>query len=121
MIAASTATHVPIVVERRLIMQQAAETADNTPAKWESLIATFTRRADACDREAKELAHERESLLLDAEMGIDGAAKRMAKLDEQIAQRTREAAQKREAIEQARGRLADARQTEAADAERTRQ
>ena len=102
-------------------MQQTAETIDDSPAKWESLIAVFASRADACDREAKGLANEREGLLLDAELGIGSAAKRVAKLDDEIVQRVREAAQKREAIEQARRRLADARQTEAADAERTRQ
>src|ERR1700722_19314067 len=98
-------------------MQQTAEATENAPSKWVPLIATLSGRADACDREAKELAHERESLLLDAEMGIAGAAKRVSKLDEEIAQRTREAAQKREAIRQAETRLADARRMEAAEAE----
>jgi hypothetical protein len=102
-------------------MQPTAETEQNTPAKWESLIAALTGRADACDREAKELAHERDGLLLDAEMGVGGATKRVAKLEEEIAQRTREAAQKREAIQQAKSRLAEARQTEAAEAEHSRQ
>jgi len=102
-------------------MQQTAEATENTPAKWESLIANLTSRADTCDREARELAHEREGLLLDAELGIGGAAKRVAKLDEEIFHRNQEAAQKREAIRQAETRLAEARQREVAEAERVRQ
>ena len=93
----------------------------NNPKEWESLIANLTGRADACHREVKELAREREGLLLDVEIGTAGAAKRVAKLDEEIAQRTREAAQKRETVQQAETLLADARQTEVAEAERARQ
>ena len=102
-------------------MQPPSDTSGTARTKWESLITALASRADSCDREAKELAHEREGLLLDAEMGVGGAAKRVAKLDEEIAHRTREAVQKRETIRQAQTRLADARQTEAAESERTRQ
>jgi len=35
-------------------MQQSAETAEN-PAKWEGVIATLTGKAEAYDREIKDL------------------------------------------------------------------
>jgi len=102
-------------------MQNVIETAANTSAKWQELISSLTNKADTYDREATELAHEREGLLLDAEMGVAGAAKRLKELDEKIATSRREAAVKREAVQQAQRRLADARDAEAAEAERARQ
>ena len=86
------------------------------------IITDLTNKADAYETEIRELTREREGLIpFDAELGTTGAAKRLKELDDKIAARRHDAAQKREAIQQAETRLADARQTEAADAERARQ
>jgi hypothetical protein len=84
------------------------------------VIATLAEKAEAFDREAEELSCERRGLLLDAELGISGAAKRLTKLDDEIAHRTREATVKREAIQQARSRLEEAHKLEAEAAEQRR-
>src|SRR5215469_15293188 len=96
-------------------------TTENTAQRWESIIADLTAKANASEVDVTELSHARQSVILDAELGVNGAAHRLAKLDGEIALKTRDVAVKREAIEQARNRLSEARAAESAIAERARQ
>ena len=96
-------------------------TTENTVQRWESVIADLTAKSNAIETEVTALSQERQNLILDAELGVNGAAKRLAKLNEEINHKTRHVAVKREAIEQAKHRLAEAREAEAAIAEQNRQ
>jgi tRNA A-37 threonylcarbamoyl transferase component Bud32 len=101
-------------------MQHLMNHSDDNSAKWADVIASLTDKADGYDRELMELAQERQGLVLDAEMGAAGAVKRLKRVDEEIAQRSRDAAVKRKAIQQAQIRLEAARAAEAAAAEQLR-
>jgi hypothetical protein len=75
---------------RKEITLQLLDKTDDTPTMWESLIVRLDSKAAYWDRELEELLQEREGLLLDAEPGIAGAAKRLAKIDEEIARSRKE-------------------------------
>jgi hypothetical protein len=81
----------------------------------------FSAKVDGLEAKMKSLVHEREGLLLDAELGLNGAAKKLQKVDEEIAGIRRDCQTTREAFVQAQQRLDAAKQAEAAEAEKARQ
>jgi chromosome segregation ATPase len=99
-------------------MQSATET--RTSQEWEGVIADFTAKARACDGEVADLVRDRNGLALDAELGIDGAARRLQKIASEITAKQQAAQTLRTAIGQAQSRRDEARVAEAAGADQQR-
>src|SRR5260370_41456915 len=53
---------------------------EDTPARWEGVIADLTAKANTYDNEVTELTQSRDALALDAELGKDGAAKALQRM-----------------------------------------
>lgn len=98
----------------------AATEVDNTTAGWREVMNKFSSKVDGLEEKMKSLIREREGLLLDAELGLNGAAKKLQKVDEEIAAVRRDCQTTREAIVQAQQRHDAARAAEAAEAEKAR-
>ena len=77
---------------------------ENTTAGWRDVMAKFSVRVDGFETKMKSLVHEREGLLLDAGLGLNGAAKKLQKVDEEIAEIRRDCQTTREAFVQAQQR-----------------
>jgi len=96
-------------------------TTQDTAARWESVIADLTVKANNYDNQASELSQQRDALTLDAELGQDGAARQLTKLLNDIAVKQSAASNARTALRQAQHRLEEARKAEAEIADRQRQ
>jgi hypothetical protein len=96
------------------------QSTDNTPEKWETIIATLTNKDQISKAEITALTQQRDALALDSEMGINGAAAQLQKLTAAISSRQNLASTIATAIGQARLKLREARQRESEEAERER-
>jgi hypothetical protein len=94
---------------------------ENTVDGWTAVAADLAAKANRYQTEAAELVQARDALALDAELGQDGAARRLQKILGEIASKEAAAQSLRTAIAQAQAHLATARKTEAEAAERQRQ
>jgi hypothetical protein len=107
-------------VENKKIVQTAVTEPAHTTVGWRTILEKFSAKVDGLEAKMKSLVHEREGLLLDAELGLNGAAKKLQKVDEEIAGIRRDCQTTREAIVQAQQRHDAAKQAEAAEAEKQR-
>ena len=94
---------------------------ENTPARWESVIADLSVKASRYETEITELTTNRDALALDAELNINGASQKLQKLQADIASKQSASSTIHIAIEQAQSKLANARKVEAEAAEQERQ
>jgi hypothetical protein len=93
---------------------------DETPARWEGIIADLTAKSDGVQTEIGELTKKRDALALYAELGVNGAPQKLQKLQAEITGKQIAKSTIYVAIQQAREKLAQAKRAEAAEAEKTR-
>jgi predicted RNase H-like nuclease (RuvC/YqgF family) len=96
-------------------------TENKSSQEWQQIITDLSAKTRGLETEVTEFIHDRDGLTLDAELGIDGAGKRIQKLSTEIAGRQTSLQNLKSAITQAQARLAESRKAEAAEAERERQ
>lgn len=96
------------------------ELAENAPARWESIITDLTAKQQTAREHVEQLRTQKRDLALEAAMGGADARKKLEKANAELARLTLESDDWDAAIAQAQRHLADAREAEAAEAEKKR-
>jgi chromosome segregation ATPase len=92
-----------------------------TTEQWAGVLADLTSKARTYDTEIADLVSDRDGLALDAELGVDGASRKLQKINADLAGKQTAAQSLRTAIAQAQRYLEEARGAEADAAEQERQ
>src|ERR1017187_3112951 len=101
-------------------MQQLTETVENTPAKWEAVIADLAAKRQAARDHTERLRTQKQELALEAAMGGTDARKRLAAINAELAKLTLEADDWDSAITQAEHAKLQAERAESEAADRDR-
>jgi uncharacterized protein YoxC len=96
-------------------------TKTKTSREWEAVIENLTKKSHGYETETADLAAERDDLALDAELGTDGAQRRLQKITGEIAAKQTSMQSVRTAVSQAQRHAEEARAAEAEEEERQRQ